>query len=717
MQPSLDPEIDELLERWEELRDQGQEISVEDLCRDCPHLLDSLRSHIEALKTMSWLLKPVEDTATGQQPSTVDAASPKEGNPIEAKAELKGSVLGEYTVLEQIGAGGMGQVFKAVHRRMERTVAIKVLPKESLSSPDAVQRFQREVRAAAKLSHPNIVHAYDAGEQGGTPFLVMEYVPGTDLLRHVQKHGPLPVNRAIDYILQAAHGLEYAHGKGVIHRDIKPSNLLLSNDATVKILDMGLARLHNGKEGDYSTQTGAVMGTIDFMAPEQADDSKLADRRSDIYSLGCTLYFLLTGKPIYGGSSIQKVMAHREKPIPSLPEVPEALQAVFRRMVAKKPEDRYQSMKEVVDALLELQGKHETTTAAVPTPISRRRKPWWIAGAVAVAIMLPLGWFAFQKTILRIKTSAGTVVLEIDQKDAAVLVDGGQITISDSQGKEPVKIDVSEGSHDLRVTKGGFQTYTRQFTVKSGETESIQVHLEPANAAPTIEEVYTSPKNFDGQTLVFENVNLSGSLRQGKVRYLLTIKSPAGNTYTDTPRQNNLTFMTPIETGEDLAKKLEAGKFYAAKLTCKIQRAENVGWLANVVQVDFQDKEGPTAGPGSKKSDATPSPPVLNDVHLLSLNTKPERFEGQTVTVRGDLSGTLYEETGRYRLTVKGARTTADGSKLRTDGINFVIPKEQKQPLTKRFQKDRLYPVKLTVTVKQESGGHWVATVSDIEDD
>ncbi|HEX4132962.1 MAG TPA: SUMF1/EgtB/PvdO family nonheme iron enzyme [Pirellulales bacterium] len=273
-----------------------------------------------------------------------------------AAGKVKALILGEYTILDKIGAGGMGQVFKALHRRMDRTVAIKMLPPAMTKDAAAVARFEREVRAAAKLSHPNIVAAYDAGQANGVHFLVMEYVEGSDLSALVKKNGAFPVAKAINYVLQAARGLEFAHKKGVVHRDIKPANLLLDGDGTVKILDMGLARIDAA--GGVAAQaeltgTGAVMGTVDYMAPEQGMSTKHADARADIYSLGCSLYYLVAGKPTYDGETVAaKLVAHHTHPIPDLraaqPEVPEQLEAVFKKMVAKKIDDRYQTVSDVV---------------------------------------------------------------------------------------------------------------------------------------------------------------------------------------------------------------------------------------------------------------------------------------------------------------------------------------------------------------------------------
>jgi formylglycine-generating enzyme required for sulfatase activity/tRNA A-37 threonylcarbamoyl transferase component Bud32 len=297
-------------------------------------------------------------------------------------------VLGPYLLLDSLGEGGMGQVFKARHRLMDRIVALKVIRQERLGDADAVRRFLREIRAAAQLSHPNIVIAHDAAQVGQTHLLVMEFIEGTDLAKVVAERGPLPVVEACDYVRQAALGLQHAHERGLVHRDIKPSNLLVTPRAgdagtkvgLVKILDMGLARLDRAPSHAASvgglTQEGAVMGTPDYLAPEQALDAHAVDIRGDIYSLGCTLYFLLTGQPPFaGGTLAQKLIWHQmdePPPVTNLrTDLPPGLPTVLKKLLAKRPEDRYQTPAEVAAALTPF-ARTDDPTLAQPAP---KRKP------------------------------------------------------------------------------------------------------------------------------------------------------------------------------------------------------------------------------------------------------------------------------------------------------------------------------------------------------
>jgi len=322
---------------------------------------DQTRFHTPATETSS-VSTDDDETSVGTSVDTDEEASPKL------------PVLGDYVLLGKIGAGGMGKVFKARHRRMDRIVALKVLPPNMMKHPEAVQRFRQEVKAAAQLFHPNIVTAFDAGEHSGVHFLVMEFVDGQSLSALVKEHGPFNLDKAIEYIQQASVGLQYAHERGMVHRDIKPSNLMLDVDGEVKLLDMGTARIGDQPEEDL-TKSGVIMGTINYMSPEQAKDPHAVDHRCDIYSLGCTFYYLLTGKPLYEGDMIQTLMAHANKPIPSVsvanPQIPTWIDTVLSKMLAKNPAQRYSSLLEFRNELQELATNDDGQTSSFSEELYR----------------------------------------------------------------------------------------------------------------------------------------------------------------------------------------------------------------------------------------------------------------------------------------------------------------------------------------------------------
>lgn len=320
---------------------------------------------------VKWL-ESVQPPETREDPTALASQLVSEGKitPFQASVLLGGRsqqlLIDKYLILDLIDSGGMGMVFKAVHRTMKRVVALKMLPPARFSSPAAVKRFRREVEVAATLHHPNIVTAHDADESKGVHFLVMEYARGRDLFKRVQQDGPMSVEQAVDCILQAATGLQHAHEQGVIHRDIKPENLILAEDGTLKILDLGLVSIGKVIAPDgvvdsdsiapnQLTQSDSLLGTVAYMAPEQAADSATADARSDIYSLGCTFYFLMTGETPYGSDPIRAISGHENSNIPSLrderPDVSVAIEAIFNKMLAKDPLSRPQSMTELIAAL------------------------------------------------------------------------------------------------------------------------------------------------------------------------------------------------------------------------------------------------------------------------------------------------------------------------------------------------------------------------------
>ncbi len=304
----------------------------------------------------------------------MNAGQPSDSSDL-SELPKPGKVFRGYQILERLGQGGMGTVFKARHLHLDRLVAIKVIRQDRPILPEIKQRFQREARAAARLSHPNVVAVYDAGLIGDTSYLVMEYLEGVDLGSLVRQQGPLPLSSACRFALQAALGLDHVHARGLVHRDIKPANLfLIRSGRTVKLIDLGLARLPRGVEADAAvselTQSGHILGTIDFMAPEQANDSRQADIRADIYSLGCTLYYLLTGSPPFpGGTLIEKLLRHQNETPTAIesrrPDVSSALAEIIRQMMARRPEDRYQTPAELAQALVPF--SLEAETIAVPS--------------------------------------------------------------------------------------------------------------------------------------------------------------------------------------------------------------------------------------------------------------------------------------------------------------------------------------------------------------
>ena len=330
-------------------------------------LLDLIeRSGLVEKDRLDSVIARLKTEGNGQLPSDVDEVA---GRVVAAnlitrwqadrmlEGKNRGFFLKRYKLLGQIGTGGMSTVYLGEHVVMQRRVAIKVLPKHRVADTSYLARFHREARAAAALDHPNIVRAYDIDNDGNTHYIVMEYIDGRDLQQTVKRGGPLDYARAAEYIRQAAEGLADAHAHGLIHRDVKPANLLVDQRNTIKVLDLGLARFTDDDHASLTVQYDEnVLGTADYLAPEQAVDSHGADARADIYGLGCTMYFLLTGHPPFpDGTLPQRLMAHQRQQPPPItkdrPDAPTDLVAICTKMMAKKPADRYPSMVEVAEVL------------------------------------------------------------------------------------------------------------------------------------------------------------------------------------------------------------------------------------------------------------------------------------------------------------------------------------------------------------------------------
>lgn len=472
------------------------------------------------------------------------------------QGHTRGLVLGNYVILEKLGEGGMGMVFKARHRLMKRIVALKVLPPSMTQSNDAVNRFHREVEVAARLTHANIAAAHDADQADGIHFLVMEHVDGPNLSSLVKEVGPLSPPIAMNIIAQAARGLAHAHEHGVVHRDIKPGNLLVGRDGVVKVLDMGLAQLQAGEQNSGEkaelTQSGRIMGTVDYMAPEQALDAKSVDQRADIYSLGCTLFYLMSGRAISPeGTLTQKLLWHQTEAVPALksvsPDCPDALEAIFQKMVAKQSADRQATMNDVVAELEPLladippeqlqlplagfdsvagpgsateytrnrarltmvdrqtrteMGFDDSAPSAVgiaPQPVAKRGGSWLLPiglGLGLAGIAAGVALFAFfvppatpggskNNNVIAAGEEAKLIIAST-LPNARVFINGkahGQ-----TNGAEPYQLEVAlpAGEYQVRVEKEGFKTFEDKVALQAGKPLTLSATL---GARPAVAEV------------------------------------------------------------------------------------------------------------------------------------------------------------------------------------------------------------------------------------
>jgi serine/threonine protein kinase len=327
--------------------------------------------------------------------STANLRTPAPNSPFENR-DFSGTTLGNYQLVRKIAEGGMGVVYEAIQLNLSRKVALKILSEQLAARPEFLERFQREARAAAALNHPNLVQVHDFGSTQGWHYLIMEFVEGQDLGNYLEQHGKVPIPTALEIIEQAALALRAATEKSIIHRDIKPSNLMLTLDGRVKVSDMGLAKILT--EDSNLTLTGVGMGSPYFIAPEQASDARDVDHRADIYSLGLTLLFLLTGRrPFEGNTPFSIVLAHSNKPLPSGAELgtelPEEVETLIRRMAAKDRDERYADYESL---LADLRLVKAGFTPAFERPAERApllSRPMMFAGASILLIASAVGAF------------------------------------------------------------------------------------------------------------------------------------------------------------------------------------------------------------------------------------------------------------------------------------------------------------------------------------
>jgi serine/threonine protein kinase/WD40 repeat protein len=487
-------------------------------CIDCREVVASSSgdSFVNRLRAA----KPAPAVVTAAQ-NTAAQVSPAEVTDPDLPPELANNP--DYEKLEELGAGGMGVVYKAFNIMMGRHEVLKVMNRDMMARSGAIERFRREVQSAARLDHPNIVRAYSARQLGDLLVFSMEFVPGEELGKLVRERGALPIAHACYYVQQVANGLQHAHEKGMVHRDIKPANLILRVEGkkhTVKVLDFGLAKMTSERGLDAGlTGEGRMLGTPDYIAPEQILDAQSAGIRADIYSLGCTLHFLLTGGPPFHGESLYDLLRkHQEEdpePLSLLrPEVPDGLVAVIAKMMAKDPARRYQTPDAVAKALTPFvkpdsgkKGAAELLPIVAPLPNERKptrnmwetldpsatkpvvaklTKPrrgargWAIPTGIVAALLLGL-FVAMQAGVFSVKTKHGTIVIENLPPDAEVFVDDQKVTVKSSKGIETV-ISVDSDSRRLKIVQGDTVLLTKDVAIGK-EGEQVRYRLEPLVAA------------------------------------------------------------------------------------------------------------------------------------------------------------------------------------------------------------------------------------------
>ncbi|HEV3021788.1 MAG TPA: serine/threonine-protein kinase, partial [Pirellulales bacterium] len=404
--------------------------------------------------------------------------------------------LRDYRLLALLGESDTSRVYKALDTKRDRLVAVKVLSADPLPDEKARRRFERDVQAVGKLDHPHLVRMTDAGEADGIRFLVTEYVEGIDLRQLLRARGRLPAAEACEMVRQAALGLDFAHRRGLRHGNVKPSNLVLSVKRQVKLLDLGVSLMHDRPALDEQTAARRVMSTIDYIAPEQALDAYQADERSDIYSLGVTLYHLLTGSPPCAKTPEFEQRPCTVTPVDHVaPRVPAGLAQVVAKTLSHDPRERYASAAEVAEALSPFALNtalpptvefvaHEPAVPSAPAgwvpkmletetvKLGRVRARWPLVVGLVAAVALVLA-----AVTVSIRGDRGTLVVEVDQSGAAIVIDGDDDRVQRTVAGKRMEIELLPGTHEMRVNKDGFVAETRRFEIARGDRTTFRVEL------------------------------------------------------------------------------------------------------------------------------------------------------------------------------------------------------------------------------------------------
>jgi serine/threonine protein kinase len=479
--------VEDLLVEWEQLRRRESSVSLEELCHDVPHLRAEVQKRIEALQATDWLFDTIDDRPAAESP---------------AKAPTQ---IGEYEILSCLGSGGMGAVYLARHRKLDKRVAIKVLATGRAMNLHSTARFEREMRAIGKLEHAHVVAAYDAGEIDGTHYLAMQFVDGIDVSQVLKQRGRLPIADACEIARQAALGLQYVHEHGLIHRDVKPSNLMISREGVVKVLDVGLARLVEKEETPSQlTSVGNILGTVDFMPPEQCDDCHAVDARGDVFALGATLFKLLTGAaPLeqqHTSTTLKKLRALAQGEIPKLTsrgEFPASLAALVNRMLSAKVADRPSSAAEVAQRLAPfcngsnlrtlLEPAHSVSTQQAVASTQVVERPTRFRGLTIAAIaLLAASVLAAAATIYRIETDRGVITVKAGQGVTVEVLQKSGALLKHTKTGQSYRIVIGDmplmsGDYQLDVTEetSGLRFSTRRLSIGRGSEEELEVTLAP----------------------------------------------------------------------------------------------------------------------------------------------------------------------------------------------------------------------------------------------
>jgi tRNA A-37 threonylcarbamoyl transferase component Bud32/mono/diheme cytochrome c family protein len=520
---------------------------------------DLLREHQEA---GSFLDRPAAHLrATGAlEPAGNGAAlaAPSEGPELDAGGELKLDFLtpsekpghlgrlGHYEVTEVIGRGGMGVVLKAFDEKLHRVVAIKVIAPELATSATARQRFTREAQAAAAVRNEHVIDIHAVEEADGLPYLVMEYVSGLSLQERLDRAGPLEPKEILRIGIQVSTGLAAAHVQGLVHRDIKPANILLENGVQrVKITDFGLAR---AVDDASLSQSGVVAGTPHYMAPEQAE-GKPVDRRADLFSLGSVLYALCTGRAPFRASTtmavLKRVCEETPRPIREInPGAPEGLVAIIARLHAKDPAERLHSAGEVAELLSQqLAHLQQSALPPVPAPLPRgphglrspvgRHRHWWLAAAAVLFLFGGLGLTEatgvtnLAATVIRVLTPDGTLVVEVDDPQVKVTIEGDRGMVITGAGPQEVRLRA--GSYRVLAAKDGKTIKEELVSISRGGKQLVKVSVEPTGPAPPAAQARLAPE--EGKKVIMGLYN----------RYCVRCHGVDGRGVWDIPKVPNFT--------------------------------------------------------------------------------------------------------------------------------------------------------------------------------